>query len=468
MTQTPATSLLADSSALEPVFAYVDQHAEEFVERLRTLCRQPSISAQDVGLRETADMVVDLARAVGAQTELIELHDAPPIVFGRLEGHGSRTLQLYDHYDVQPPEPLELWDSDPFAAQIRDGRIWARGVSDNKGNLVARLCAIEAYRTTLGEPPLILTLVFEGEEEVGSPHLRQFTNGPRADLLKVDACIWEAGYKDPIGRPTISLGCKGIVYVELRVRTAAKDLHSSWGAAVPNAAWRLAWALSTLKDAATERVLIPGFYDAVRPPDDRLLALADREPFEVEQYRALFGVQGFSLDWDGVEARRHYLFDPTCTICGLSSGYQGPGGKTVLPAEAFAKVDFRLVPNQDPEEIVSLLRRHLDQQGFSDVEVLQVEGEGERAARSDPDAPIVGVVVETARELYRAEPLVLPNMAGTGPQYLLCAQFGVPTVGMGVGNADSNNHAPNENILITDYIEGIKHAAWVIHRFART
>jgi acetylornithine deacetylase/succinyl-diaminopimelate desuccinylase-like protein len=131
-------------------------------------------------------------------------------------------------------------------------------------------------------------------------------------------------------------------------------------------------------------------------------------------------------------------------------------------------VDFRLVPDQEPEEIVRLLRRHLDEQGFSDVEVLEVEGEGERAARSDPEAPIVGVVVQTARALYRAEPLVLPNMAGTGPQYLLCAQFGVPAVGMGVGNANSNNHAPNENIVIADYVEGIKHAAWVMHRFAQT
>ncbi|MDQ3811735.1 MAG: M20/M25/M40 family metallo-hydrolase [Chloroflexota bacterium] len=456
----------SDRASLAPVFDYIDAHAEDFVERLRTLCRQPSISAQNVGLLETADMVEQLSHAVGAQTERIELRGGPPIVYGRIPGNGPRTLQLYDHYDVQPPEPLELWHHDPFAAEVADGRIWARGVSDNKGNLVARLCAIEAYQQTLGPLPLTIALVFEGEEEVGSPHLRQFTDSARgAELLRVDACIWEAGYKDPSGRPTIALGCKGILYVELRVRTAAKDLHSSWAAAVPNAAWRLAWALNSLKDPRTERVLIPGFYDRVRPLDDRTLALADREPFAVEEYRKLFGISGFLQDWDGQQARRHYLFDPTCTICGLSSGYQGPGGKTVLPAEAFAKLDFRLVPDQDPDEVRSLLRRHLDAQGFSDVEIAEVEGEGERAARTDPDSPIVPVVVDTARELSGREPLVLPNMAGTGPQYLLCAQFGVPAVGMGVGNADSNNHAPNENILLTDYVEGIKHAAWVFHRF---
>jgi acetylornithine deacetylase/succinyl-diaminopimelate desuccinylase-like protein len=459
--------LTAERTALQPVFDYIDQHADDFVERLRTLCRQPSVSAQNMGLLETAAMVEQLSRAVGAQTHRIELQGGPPIVYGRIEGASRRTLQLYDHYDVQPPEPLDLWHHQPFAADISDGRIWARGVSDNKGNLVARLCAIEAYQHVLGQLPLTITLVFEGEEEVGSPHLRQFTDGPRGrELLAADACIWEAGYKDPAGRPTIALGCKGILYVELRVRSASKDLHSSWGAAVPNAAWRLTWALSTLKDPRTERVLIPGFYDAVVPPTDRMLALADREPFSVDDYRQLFGIRDFLQGWDGTWARRHYLFDPTCTICGLSSGYQGPGGKTVLPAEAFAKVDFRLVPDQDPDEILALLRRHLSAQGFDDVEVVEVEGEGERAARSDPDAPIVAAVVDTARELYGLEPLVLPNMAGTGPQYLLCAQFGVPAIGMGVGNANSNNHAPNENILISDYIQGIKHAAWVAHRFA--
>ena len=458
-----------DRAALQAAFDYVDAHADAFVERLQQLCRQPSVSAQNLGLEETFAQVERLARAVGAHTERINLEDGPPILYGRIPGDGPRTLQLYDHYDVQPPEPLDLWHHPPFGAEISDGRIWARGVSDNKGNLVARLCALEAYRNTLHDLPLTVTLLFEGEEEVGSPHLRQFTNGRRgAELLRVDGCIWEAGYKDPVGRPTVSLGCKGILYVELRVRTASKDLHSSWAAAVPNAAWRLAWALNTLKDPRTNRVLIPGFYDHVAPPTQRVLELADREPLDIGEYHKLFGIDTF-LDpaWDGREARRHYLFDPTCTICGISSGYQGPGGKTVLPAEASAKLDFRMVPDQDPDKILSLLRAHLAAQGFSEVEVVEVEGEGERAARSDPDAPIATTVVETARELYGREPLVLPNMAGTGPQYLLCAQFGVPAVGMGVGNADSNNHAPNENIRIDDYIEGIKHMIWVFHRFGQ-
>jgi acetylornithine deacetylase/succinyl-diaminopimelate desuccinylase-like protein len=463
------SALASERERLAPAFEYVDRHVDEFVARLQRLARLPSVSAHQESLPQTANLVEELARGVGAETEQIPLEGGPPLVYGKLAGSGPRTLQLYNHYDVQPADPLDLWHSDPFAAELRDGRVFGRGVSDNKGNLVARLCALEAFRATLGDLPLTVTLLYEGEEEVGSPHLHQFTNTPRGrELVTVDGCIWEAGYKDPAGRPTISLGCKGDVYVELRARSASMDLHSSWAAIVPNAAWRLTWALATLKDPVTHECRIPGFYDRVLRPNGRSLELADREPLDPDEYRRLFGIGDFMGGWDGQEARRHLLFDPTCTISGLTSGYQGPGSKTVLPADATAKVDFRLVPDQDPAEIIRLLRRHLDDQGFADVEIVEIEGEGERAARTDPDAPIVGAVVETARALYGKEPLLLPTMPGTGPQYVLCGQFGVPAVGTGVGNAQSNNHAPNENIVVADFAEGIKHMIWLFDRFART
>jgi len=463
------TSLAAERERLAPALAYVEHHVDRFVERLQRLARMPSVSAQAQSLPETADVVEELAQAVGVETEQVPLDGGPPLVIGRVPGSGPRTLQLYNHYDVQPEDPLDLWDSDPFAAELRDGRLWGRGVSDNKGNLVARLCALEAWRQTLGELPLTVSVLFEGEEEIGSPHLHQFTSTARGRrIVTVDGCIWEAGYKDPTGRPTISLGCKGDVYVELRARSANMDLHSSWASVVPNAAWRLTWALATLKDPTTHRCLIPGFYDRVLEPNARSLELADREPLEADEYRELFGIDGFVHGWDGGEARRHLLFDPTCTISGLTSGYQGPGSKTVLPADATAKVDFRLVPDQDPAEIIRLLRRHLDEQGYADVEIVEIEGEGERAARTDPDAPIVGAVVETARAMYGKEPLLLPTMPGTGPQFVLCGQFGVPAVGTGVGNAQSNNHAPNENIIVADFVEGIKHMLWLFDRFGRS
>jgi acetylornithine deacetylase/succinyl-diaminopimelate desuccinylase-like protein len=462
-------SLAEERERLAPAFEYVDRHVEPFVERLQRLARLPSVSAHAQRLPETADLVEELARDVGAETEQIPLDGGPPLVYGKIAGTGRRTLQLYNHYDVQPEDPLDLWHSDPFAAELRDGRVWGRGVSDNKGNLVARLCALEAYQQTLGPLPLTVTLLYEGEEEIGSPHLHQFTNSERGrPMVTVDGCVWEGGSTDSSGRPVLGLGCKGDVYVELRARSAGIDLHSSWASVVPNAAWRLTWALATLKDPTTHRCLIPGFYDRVLPPSARSLELADREPLSLDELNRLFGVRELMHDWDGGEARRHYLFDPTCTISGLTSGYQGPGSKTVLPAEATAKVDFRLVPDQEPAEIIRLLRRHLDAQGYVDVEIVEIEGEGERASRTDPDHPFVGVVADTARLIYGKEPLLMPTMAGTGPQHVLCGQFGVPAVSAGIGNPRSNAHAPNENIVVADYVQGIKHMILLFDRFGRS
>jgi acetylornithine deacetylase/succinyl-diaminopimelate desuccinylase-like protein len=461
--------LAAERERLAPAFAYVDRHADVFVERLQRLARMPSVSAHLQSLPETAKLVEELARDVGVETEQIPLDGGPPLVYGKIVGTGPRTLQLYNHYDVQPEDPLDLWHSDPWAAELRDGRVWGRGVSDNKGNLVARLCAMEAYQQAIGKLPLTVSLLYEGEEEVGSPHLHQFTNTPRGrDLVTVDGCVWEGGSTDSSGRPVLGLGCKGDVYVELRTRSAGIDLHSSWASVVPNAAWRLTWALATLKDPNTHRCLIPGFYDRVQPPSARSLELADREPLSLDELSTLFGVESLMNDWDGGEARRHYLFDPTCTISGLTSGYQGPGSKTVLPAEATAKVDFRLVPDQDPVEIIRLLRRHLDAHGFRDVEIVEIEGEGERASRTDPDHPFVGIVADTARLITGQEPIIMPTMAGTGPQHVLCGQFGVPAVSTGIGNPQSNAHAPNENIVVADYLQGIKHMVLLFDRFGRS
>jgi acetylornithine deacetylase/succinyl-diaminopimelate desuccinylase-like protein len=411
---------------------------------------------------ETADMVRALLEELGAHVDVVPT-EGYPVVFGELAGEGTTTLALYDHYDVQPPEPLELWHSDPFAAEVRDGRIWARGVADNKGNLVARACAVAAYRAVRGKLPLNVKFLVEGEEEIGSPHLGAFAEA-HPDRVAADGCIWEAGYKDVRGRPTISLGLKGICYVELRASGANTDLHSSWGTIVPNPAWRLTWALRSLKDP-DERVRIPGFYDAVREPTPKERAALEALDFDAAGTRAQFGLEAFLKDLaGGMPLLVEHIFQPTCTICGLQSGYQGPGAKTVLPATASAKVDFRLVPDQEPDEVYHLLRRHLDAQGFEDIEVVRFAGG--HPARTPLDDPLVEAVVETARAVYDVPPLVYPMMTGSGPMYELCQKFGIPAVSTGVGNAQSNTHAPNENIRIADYIEGIKHIAAIMERFA--
>ena len=446
---------------MQDIYDYIDQHADEYVARLRALCRQPSIAAQAKGMAETADMVIELLRQIGAEPQLIPT-EGFPVAFGAIQGRAPRTLSFYDHYDVQPPEPLELWDSDPFAAEIRDGRIWARGAADNKGNLVARACAVEAFQKVRGELPLNVKFIVEGEEEIGSPNLPPFAEA-HADLLAADGCIWEAGYKDTQGRPEIYLGVKGILYVELSVSAAKSDLHSSWAAVVPNPIWRLAWALNTLKDQ-DERILIPGFYDPVREPTPEEIQALERMGFDEDGHRGQFGLPQFLGGRSGIPLLVKLLFQPTCNVCGISGGYEGPGSKTVLPNRAFVKIDFRLVPDQDPDQVYDQLRRHLDAHGFEDIEI-KVLGP-EHPARTPMDDPLVDAVVETARQVYGVEPVVYPLTAGTGPMYELCQKFGIPSVSTGVGNAESNTHAPNENIVIADFIQGIKHIALIMERYA--
>jgi acetylornithine deacetylase/succinyl-diaminopimelate desuccinylase-like protein len=317
------------------VDSWLDAHLEASLEELARLVAQPSISAQKLGLHECAALVQEMLRRRGFAAEVLPTGGAP-VVLGERQGRSARTLLFYNHYDVQPPEPLELWDSPPFQPSRRDGKLFGRGVSDDKGHIVARLFAIDALLAVHGEVPCAVKFVIEGEEETSSVHLHEFVLAHR-DRLAADACVWEFGGVDHREVPMQYLGLRGICYVELSVETAATDVHSGVGGSIiPNAAWRLTWALASLK-GPDGRVRIPGFYDAVRPPSERDVALMAALPEVADEYRSRFGNREF-LDGmtGGVELRIAEVFRPTCTICGLTSGYQGPGSKTVLPARASA------------------------------------------------------------------------------------------------------------------------------------
>ncbi|HEX5688809.1 MAG TPA: M20/M25/M40 family metallo-hydrolase, partial [Roseiflexaceae bacterium] len=354
---------------MERFFAHVEANRARYLDELRAFLRRPSIAAQGIGLEETASIVADRLRALGADVQVLKpAEGAAPVVFGSL-GQGDRTLLIYDHYDVQPPEPLELWQSPPFEPTERDGKLYARGAADNKGNLMLRLQAIESWLATEGPLPLRINFLVEGEEEIGSIHLEEFC-AAHPELLRADGCLWETGGVNALEQPAIYCGAKGICYVELVARGASHDLHSSNATVVPNPAWRLTWALSTLKDP-DERILIPGFYDQVRPASAADLAALQTIPLDDDALLADFGIEAFLGGVSGVERLQTHLFSPTCTICGLVSGYTGLGSKTVLPSEARAKIDFRLVPDMDPNEIVRALRAHLDSHGFGDIEILE-------------------------------------------------------------------------------------------------
>ena len=458
---------MSDETLMAQIDAHIEQNQDYWLEQLARLCAQPSVSAQNLGIHECAQLVATMLQEQGYQTEVM-LSDGYPVVYGdSLAGEGQRdkTLLFYLHYDVQPPEPLELWESPPYVLTRRGDKYYARGVSDDKGHIITRLAALAAVRDTLGALPCRVKLIIEGEEEIGSPSMPAFVEKHR-EKLAAEACIWEFGGVDYQGRPTQSLGMRGICYVELSVQTASSDAHSGLGGSIfPNAAWRLVWALNTLKDE-NERILIPGFYDNVLPPGERDLALLANLPDESAELRAQYGLSGYVRGLtSGLEWKRAAVFEPTCTICGLDSGYQGPGSKTVLPARATAKVDFRLVPDQSPDEVLSKLRAHLDQQGFTDVQITYHGGT--RPAKVDPDDPFVQLANEAAVEVYGTEPVIEPIIGGSGPNYPFIHVLGLPVVSAGIGYPGGMAHAPNENIRLDYFIQGIRHTARIIERFGR-
>ncbi|MEJ2758861.1 MAG: M20/M25/M40 family metallo-hydrolase [Anaerolineales bacterium] len=447
----------------EKIDKYLKAHLDDSIQELGELCKIPTISAQKLNLDEGAAFVGELLKKRGFHVEIHPTNGAP-IVFAEHKGKSDKTLLFYNHYDVQPPEPLELWDSPPFEPTIRDGVIYARGVSDDKAHITSRLFAIDAILDADGELPCNVKFVIEGEEETSSENVPPFVKANK-DKLAADACIWEFGEIDHTGVPQQILGLRGICYVELSVETANIDTHSgTFGTIFANAAWRLVWALNTLKDE-NEKILIPGYYDNVKPPSPRDRELFEKLPDRAGEYKSRYGVKSFLKGaTGGADLRLQQTLEPSCTICGLTSGYQGPGSKTVLPARATAKVDFRLVPDQTPEEVLEKLRAHLDEQGFEDVQIKFLGGEA--PGRTDPDDPFIKVVVEAAQDAYGMPMAVVPMVGGSGPNHVFLEELDLPVATAGVGYPGTKAHAPNETVVIEHYLKGAKHITRILKEFA--
>jgi acetylornithine deacetylase/succinyl-diaminopimelate desuccinylase-like protein len=429
--------------------AYLGKHEDDVGELLEMLCRQPSIAAQNVGLGEMADLVEGLLGDAGFETRQLTVPDAPPLVYGEQRGRSPFTLLLYNHYDVQPADPLGEWQSPPFQPAVRDGKLYARGVSDNKGEFAARMAAVLALQAVEGQLPVTIRWMVEGEEEVGSPHFAALAER-YADQLQADGCLWEGAGFDTEDRPEITLGTKGLLYVEYEVQGTGRDAHSGAAPILPSAAWRLVRALGTLR-ASDGTVRIPGFYEAVRAPTEaQLEALANQTDMEAEM-REAYQVDEFLDGLTGMALREQSAFSPTSNIAGLLSGYIGEGVKTVLPARAMAKMDFRLVPDQDPDDVLRKLRAYLASQGFEDIDVHKLGGA--EPVVTPIEHPFVQRVIRIA-EGFAAKPASIhPIVGGTLPLLGPLRRFvGVPGL-MAPGNPGywgSGAHGPNEHIRLSD------------------
>lgn len=421
---------------------YVDKNMPALISDLQKLIQQPSISAKNLGLEECARLVVRIMGQSGIKAEILRLgKDIPPVVYGEVKSKKNphKTILFYNHYDVQPEEPLELWNDKPFSGKIRGNKIYGRGSADDKGELITRIKAVEAFIKTTGDVPCNIKFLVEGEEEIGSMHVEEYLKRYQKKL-SCDGIIWEFGYVDEKDRPVISLGMKGLLYVELSVQESVRDAHSSLAVLIENPAWRLIEALKTLRNK-NGLILIKDWYKEVDNFTKEELGVIAREPFDEKSFKKEYGIKRFVGNKKGIDIRKAVVGDPTCNIAGFSSGWEGPGAKTVLPSKALVKIDFRLVPKMDPLRQLSRLKRHLKDKGFGDVQVHMIHGEA--ASRTTISDPFVKVVKKAADESFGTS-IMSVSSAGTGPMYSFSKVLKAPCISIGSTYVYARIHSPNE------------------------
>jgi acetylornithine deacetylase/succinyl-diaminopimelate desuccinylase-like protein len=435
---------------------YAHDRMPAWTEELREFCAIPSEETQTAALLDAAEWTRARLARLGATVDVVTIEGVAPLIVGTI-GTGP-TLVAVQHYDVQPAVPLELWTTPPYDPQVRDGRLYARGAVDNKGEFLARVWGVEAYLETFGQLPCRIRFLVEGEEEHGSANLDRLLD-LGSDLREADGALEEGGGVDTGGRPEIVGGGRGMLLVELIARTIAYDAHSAVAMLLPNAAIRLVQALATLwrPDGLPAIDVAAG---VLAPTAAQLAVLAAVPPESIVSLRDEFEIAEFLGGRSPAEAVHAATFEPTFNLQSMWSGYTGTGSKTIVPAEAHARIDIRLVPDQDPDEIFQAVRDHLDRAGFADVEVKRAAW-ATRAYWTPPDHPILAAASRASAAIFQAPAQQYVGMPGTIPMFQVCARNNIPLTSLGGSHEDSRAHAPDENYRL-DYAEK---AARVMTRF---
>ena len=451
---------------LQPVFEFIDAHRDEFVADLQTLLRQPSVRAQNLGVEECADVLLGLLKKDNIPAVKSPVEDAPPILYANIPhstGNAAKTLLCYGHYDVQPAEPLDAWISDPWAAEIIDGIIYGRGACDNKGGVMAFAKAVYAYQQVLGEAPLNIKFLFEGEEEVGSPHLETWCIQNTQDIQADGMHCLDGDISASANSPQVELGLKAILYVELIAHGPKQDVYSGDAAWVVNPAWRLVQALNTMVDGQG-KIVIKDWFAEYQAPDavDEQLLQTESARIDKEKVLEHFGISELPWGKTPYELMKERQYGATCTICGIKGGYLGEGLKTIVPSTASAKIDFRLPPAMLPEKQEARLKAHLLNHGFTDIEVRVLTARG-TPYKISYNEDLAQAVIEAATEIFGN----LPVVSGLTQEDIIKKVVDMPVVITGFGPSKSNLHAPNENMPVDSYIRGIKYAAAIMESFAQ-
>lgn len=428
------------------------------LKELFTFLSFPSVSTDSKHRQDVRDCAEWIVRKLSTMQLTAELHETPghPIVIAKNKHQADRkTVLIYGHYDVQPADPLELWQSPPFSPEIRDGRIWARGATDNKGQMLAHILGVAKTLEAKGELPVNLIFLFEGEEEIGSPNLAPFLEKHR-DELKCDIiAISDTGMVAP-NTGTLGYGLRGIVCAEVKIIGPVRDLHSGiFGGAIANPATAIARLVASLHDSEG-KVAIEGFYDEVRPLEAweremwaKVPGLSDEDYLRVTGSPSAFGEPGYSSA-ERVFAR------PTAEVNGIGGGYQGEGSKTVIPSEAFVKFSFRLVPDQDPQIILKRLRTHLEKHCPPGVKLVVEDGHDGKPYACDPHSDFGKAAQRALKRTFPCEPMLIREGGSIPIVQAFREILNVDTLLLGLALSDAQIHSPNENFPIENFESGIR------------
>jgi acetylornithine deacetylase/succinyl-diaminopimelate desuccinylase-like protein len=454
----------------EAIDRYVRENETRFLEELKDLLRIPSIStspAHNEATHRAADFVVDHLLAAGLENvELIETERHPLVYADWLHAPGKPTVLCYGHFDVQPPDPLELWESPPFEPTVRAGNIYARGSADDKGQMFSHIKAIEAIKAVYGRPPVNVKFLIEGEEEVGGLSVAEYV-AKNPERLKADVALVSDTEMYAPGLPTLNIGLRGLVYMEIEARGPMRDLHSGlYGGAAPNAVFGLIELLAKAKDA-DGHIQIPGIYHDVEPPSPEEKESWTHLPFDDDEYlknevgsTELTGEPGYSV-FERTWAR------PTFEVHGIAGGFTGTGAKTVIPAKAVAKVSSRLVPRQDPDKVIRAVEQWVKENTPRGIQCeIRVLSSGP-GLMVNTDHPAIRVAAKAFSDIF-GKPTVFTRSGGSIPIVGdFATHLGIPTILMGFGLPDDGLHSPNEKYNIRNYYDGIRTLAHFFEEYGK-
>lgn len=447
---------------LDQVLANAEKNRDRDLADLLLLVAQPSISAEGTGIRETAAIEEDLLRSAGLTTRILETANQPMVYGEWLGAPGKPTVLFYGHYDVQPADPIELWTSPPFEPAIRDGRIYARGIADNKAQHFSHIAAIRAWLETTGSLPVNVKVLLEGEEEIGSPNL-DATVLTHRDLLRADLVYTSDGPVTDDQYPEIAFGVRGMLYVELHATGPNRDLHSGhWGGVSLNPIWELVRLLNTMLDDRN-RITIEGFYDNVHEPTPAARAAMEALPFDVNEAIGRIGLTEM-VPPDDLPYADRIMARPTLNIAGFTGGYGGPGSKTIIPGKATVKIDMRLVPDQTPDEIWGKISAHVEKHAPG-IEIVRLDG-GMLPSYTPVEHPLADVLRDAVERGFGKRPIDIPLVGGSLPDATWTKTLGIPSFLVSYGAPEQANHSPNESYRLERLWQGIATSATLLSLLA--